>query len=180
MTSRSVDSAIVNVTVRELLGLVGAKPNGGGVPLTDPSVNVKELVELRASYEKELREQAARFQTQLDVQKDRANELALQAEAGRINALRAADAASVAAALVQVTTAATTLATATAATNDTTAKAIVALQLIASSSGGTLSGREAQQAQNRQTSQWAVGLGIAAGGTILGLLVLLAPHVHFG
>jgi hypothetical protein len=170
---RGGKSSSRNYDVEDLVEFVAALSNirnggnGRKEPLLDPSVNVKELVELRASYEKELRIQSETFQAKLDYQKDRANEFALKAEAGRLDALRASDAANVASALVTVTTAATTLATATATQNETTAKAIVALQLIASSSGGTLSGREAQQAQTRSQSNFNLSQWITVGGILL-------------
>lgn len=174
---RGSKSSVRGYDVADLVELTAALSNirnggnGHKEPLLDPSVNVKELVELRATYEKELRVQAESFHAQIDKLKERSSELALQAEAGRINALRVSDAASVAAALVQVTNAATTLATATAATNDQTAKAIVALQLIASSSGGTLSGREAAQAQTRSQSNFNFGQAVTIGGIIVLVLV---------
>jgi hypothetical protein len=188
--SDSSEARYVATTVREILDLVKNGKNGGvttQAPLADidPTKNVldkvsdveKRLNDLRNNdkeWGEKLRLSDLAWQGKLDAQKQRSDTLQFTAEQSRTDALRAGDAAAVATALVQVSTATAALATATATQNDTTNKAIVALQLIASSSGGTLSGRELQQAQTRAQSNWSVSQWIS----IAGIAVLAVIDLH--
>ena len=167
--------------------------HGGGKPNIDPTANVLEALRTAVARQDDLREQAEKYQerlrvqdnawqTRFDVERQRADTEARRAEAGRIDSLRAGDAAAIQQALStastaalalqsQVTTSASTLAQAAAVTKDAQDKSIAALQLIQAQSGGTLSGREVQRTEGRQFGQWAMGLALFGGLSLAGVLI---------
>ena len=159
--------------------------HGDGKSVVDPTANVLEALRTAVARQDDLRDQQEKYQEKLrvqdntwqlrfDAERQRADSEARRAEAGRIDSLRAGDAAAIQQALQtastaalalqnQVTTSALTLAQAAAVTKDTQDKAIAALQLIQAQSGGTLSGREVQRSEGRQSNQWAIGLAVFGG-----------------
>lgn len=175
------------------LGKENGHGDGKPAAVVDPTANVLEALRTAVSRQDDLREQAEKYQerlrlqdnswqTKFDVERLRADSEARKAEAGRIDALRAGDAAAISQALQtastaalalqsQVVTSAATLAQAAAVTKDTQDKAIAALQLIQAQSGGTLSGREVQQREGRQSNQWIIGLALFGGLGFLSFVV---------
>ena len=131
----------------------------GSNPLTDPSLNVKELVELRAGYEAELRKQAERWQERLDVQRDQGADERIKAEAGRIDALLVANANNVALALSKQE--------AQALAQD---RRIAVLEQNQYQAGG----KDIQRVEQRQGNQWTLGQLVA----IAGIVVLIAIDLH--
>lgn len=128
-------------------------------PLTDPSLNVKELVELRARYEAELRQVNEKWQGRFDDQRDRASNERIQAEAGRIDALLAANANNVALALSKQE--------AQALAQD---KRIAVLEQNQYQAGG----KDIQRIETRQGSQFTMSQLIAGGGVLV--LILIELH----
>jgi hypothetical protein len=178
-------ASYVAVTVREILDLMHRNGEGGKIDgaaqtqkpeaTIDPTKNVLDKVEdavkriddimvLDRGYQEKLRNSDLSWANKLDAQKERSAELRFTSEQSRTDALRAGDAASIAAALqtaataalalqAQVTQSATTLATAAQLNKDTQDKAIAALQLVQAQSGSTLAGREVQSREGFEASK---------------------------
>jgi hypothetical protein len=160
----------------ELIGALSNIRNGGNghADKPDPSVNVKELVELRASYEEKIRNLDSKWQERFDGERRRADEARIGQEAGRVDAKFADIVQS--ALLVQQTTAnaAAALATTMGTTAETLRKsqettdiatraAIRAVETNQATGGGEKAAKIEQKGQTNinwnQAAQWAaVGL----------------------
>ena len=108
----------------ELIAALSNIRNGGNgkEPLTDPSVNVKERVELQAAFDKERRDSDKDWQKRLDTERQRADVASAEAERSRIDA-KFADVVQSALLAAQATTqAAQTLATTLATSTETLRK----------------------------------------------------------
>jgi hypothetical protein len=120
-----------SLDVADLVELVGALSNiriggNGHAEKLDPSVNVKELGELRAAHAKEIRDLDASWQKRLDDERKDASVARQSAEASRIDA-RLGDIVSTAAlATTQLTNTATTLAKTVSDTAETARKTVEA------------------------------------------------------
>ena len=157
--------------------------NGNGhspAPL-DPSVNVKERVELQADFDKERRDSDKDWQRRLDAERQRADVAMREAEAGRIDAKFADVVQSALLAQQATTTAATTLATTLATATETLRKSQETTDLATRAAIRSVEQNQAQGAggaaqlrDTRQTRQWETGIygsiGLAAA---LGLARLL-------
>jgi hypothetical protein len=186
------DSTYVEATVGEILKVVQQQRDAPGfskkadpppIPLIDPTANVtaqlsgaieriNDLSAVNWKWSQRQRDSDYKWQKRVDDARDAAEERARVAERGRIDALRAGDAAAIAAALQtaataalalqsQVTTSAQTLAAAAQLNKDTQDKAIAALQLVQASSGGTLQGREVQKSEGQDNSSRYLALAVA-------------------
>ena len=131
----------------------------GSNPLTDPSLNVKELVELRAGYEEQLRQLDQHWQERYERGQSIAANERIMAEAGRIDALLAANANNVALALSKQE--------AQALAQD---KRIAVLEQNQYQAGG----KDIQRVEQRQGNQWTLGQIVA----IAGILVLIGIELH--
>jgi hypothetical protein len=149
------------------------KANGlTATPITDPSVNVKEIVTIQGRHQDEmrlmsekrqddLREQTERYNDQLQAERHRADSEARRAEAGRIDSLLGANTNNVALAL-----------------NKQEILALAQDKRIAALEQNQYQGVGAagQRTEGRQQSQWVIGL-------IIGVAIFLAnylPHLLSG
>jgi orotidine-5'-phosphate decarboxylase len=184
---RSGKSASRREEVEDLVELVAALSNirnggnGHKEPLMDPSVNVKELVELRADYEKEIRNLNDKWQERFDLERQRTAAAERIAEAGRVDAkfsdIGQSALLAQAATEARAATLATTLATATETlrksqetTDLATRAAIRAVEQNQATGGGEKLAKADQRTQsNFNLAQWI---------TVGGILLIVAVDLH--
>jgi hypothetical protein len=175
--------------VADLVDLVGALQNirnGNGAPhaavLTDPSVNVKGEMELRATYEKEIRDKNEEWQRRFDSERQRANDAKAEKESGRVDS-RFAELSTQALTLVNtVATTAKAASDAVAAAALQQTEAMNQMREIVGTLGTTVTslvaaggGERSQRNENRQVNQWTIGLAIVVAGIIIGAIIKLLP-----
>jgi len=197
MKKRRQKAASRQLDVDDLVALVGALNsirNGShsSTSLTDPSLNVKELVELRANYEEKIRVLNSEWQARYDSERRASVQAQQVAESGRIDAQLLAIQRNAEVTAERLSDAATALATTVAATADAAQKAVAAassaqtelvtqvretVQLVQTQvtqliAGGA--GSASQRTENRQLNMWAIGI-------VIGLLVVVGNYVasHF-
>jgi hypothetical protein len=148
----------------ELVGALANMPRNGGngtghvsPPVMDPSVNVKELVELRADYEEKIRTLDANWQQRFDRAREATYAAQQEREASRIDAKLVDITRTAETTAERLSNAAITLANTVATTADAAQKAVQA-------AAATQSELVGQVRDTVSTLQTAVTSIIAAGG----------------
>lgn len=163
----------------------GAGVDARGVPVTDPTKNVLELVAAAIQRQDDLRTQeSVHIREIIDIRAQYDQKLR-EAETARIDAIRTVDVGNVTRAAEVAAAQAATLASQLETTRIATATSLgAALEPIQKDiaelrkSQYELAGAKVQNTESRGFSQWAVGAAFTAVVAIVALIGFLAAHFH--